>query len=48
MPVQARKDDVGLPVFMPTTDELTTVQRQGMETAKSISYKNPPGIFIFV
>ena len=37
MPVQARTDDVGLPVFMPTTDELTTVQRQGMETAKAVS-----------
>lgn len=48
MPVQARKDESQLADFMPTTDELTTVQRQGMKTAKSISYKNPPGIFIFV
>ena len=48
MPVKVHEDAVGLPVFMPTTDELTTVQRQGMKTAKAISYKNPPRIFIFV
>jgi len=37
MPVQARQYESQLADFMPTTDELTPVQRQGMKTAKAVS-----------
>jgi len=37
---------VGLPAYMPTADEMMTVQAYGHENGKAISYENPSGIFI--